>query len=512
MRRIGKKKGIWTLGILSLILITVAIAISNILTSRDDTSIHTSEASRVSRNSDSLLISLSDFDRNGIIDIRDFSKFMRLYREKRVEADLNKDGVIDLSDFILFKESYKERGVGQFITPIPEQQTCPKNMRCFHEKLYDSQISTWYVLWDWDQIQGHIASDLAGKFNYKGWGMSLFRPTLGYYRGDNSEVWGSHIRLLDEAGVDVIIVDATNGLGAVKTNEYAIKFQDYLETTQSPLKLAIAIGACTWAGEKTQTQRLACQTSESNYVYNRHARRSSYFKLFHKPLLINYTTDIDGNHATGDVQSWNNDPYLNWDDSRYFVGLANGLVSAFPGIKFKAERGMWGWVNDQQQNHPIVVSISPGWHRSTTNDQITSPIRRFNGETLSKAFLQAIKTNPEVINVGSFNDFFEGQWWEPALLDETKPLVQNWQPYYVEPSADAMKTKDPYNTEVADWYYQIVKGYSLLRYGLIDNYCYREEGNQDVYCLVDKELKYIGAMPANKPVILVPENTFSKLQ
>ena len=383
-------------------------------------------------------------------------------------------------------------------------QTCPANIVCFDTPLYTSTLGTWYLLWKWEDVG--VPSGI-------GWtAMARQKPVLGFYKANDQVVYEKHRQLLKNAGIDFVMSDATNSISAVDVSTNMLSFVNFMDSkpVEDRVKIALVIGSCTWAeGPSLQTvqQRLDCQKNEADWVWNNLAQKPSYFRVGAKPLLVNYTTADAAN--TDKPETWNSDPYLNWDDNRFFVGYASGLVSAFPGLNRKIERGTWGWTPDLIPANPVEIHIAPGWDRSKWNDGVTDTIRRQNGETLMDQFLQAIEVNPTYITVGNFNDFAEEEWWEPATVDMTLPLVSNWKPYYSEPSAEALKAKDAYGTEIADWYYQIVRAYSLLRWGFAEGSCYKDIDNIDVYCVNNKILVYQGSMPRGKPIIKLPAGTIN---
>jgi hypothetical protein len=195
------------------------------------------------------------------------------------------------------------------------------------------------------------------------------------------------------------------------------------------------------------------------------------------PLLVVYTAP-----GAGD----------DWADTRFTIGMATGTASGASAIM--RSRGVFGWVFDE----PTIVSkrvmgVMPGWATDHLGRN-TTPIPREGGNLFIREWLRAIKENPEIIIINSWNDFAEETAIEPAKRT----------------SSGASLWADSYGTECPTYYAEIARGYSLLRWGLESGTYVREETNASVYEVSPKGLTYVGAMPKCHPVLFVPDGYLSQ--
>jgi hypothetical protein len=143
------------------------------------------------------------------------------------------------------------------------------------------------------------------------------------------------------------------------------------------------------------------------------------------------------------------------------------------------------------------MGVMPGWATDHLG-RPTTPIAREGGALFQRQWLRAIKQDPEVIIINSWNDFAEETSIEPA----------------VRIGAGAEIWKDSYGTECPSLYAEMARGYSLLRWGLeLDTYV-REETDTRVFRVSAKGLVHQSAMPKCHPVLYVPNGylaQFTKL-
>jgi hypothetical protein len=190
------------------------------------------------------------------------------------------------------------------------------------------------------------------------------------------------------------------------------------------------------------------------------------------PLMVVYTGPGQGD---------------DWTDARFTIGLATGTVSGASALM--KSRGLFGWVFDEPT--PIdkrVMGVMPGWATDHLG-RATTPIPREGGALFRRQWLRAIKEDPELIVINSWNDFAEETAIEPAVR-----IV-----------AGAESWSDSYATECPAFYAEMARGYSLLRWGLeIDTYV-REESDDRVFLVGAKGLTHQLAMPKCHPVLYVPD-------
>ena len=104
-------------------------------------------------------------------------------------------------------------------------------------------------------------------------------------------------------------------------------------------------------------------------------------------------------------------------------------------------------------------------------------------------WLHAIKTNPEMIIIPSYNDHAEETGWEATEIVREADGKD-----YDTGTPDS----DPY------LYEKITEAYLALKYGYIDSFIYREESSKQAYLFKDNMLTKVKA-DKNDLVIIIPD-------
>lgn len=329
---------------------------------------------------------------------------------------------------------------------------------------YDSAVGIWYTAW-WAE---------EGTKYYEHWAeWSRHKPELGFYSSGDRDAVQAHMTFLNDAGINFVIIDDTNGHwndggNIAKNIDSIFEIVQEMGEDNTP-DLCLAIGGALWAG-----QSLDAQKKEADLVYEKYASTPVYFTWKGKPLLINYTT-----------VEW-----FKWKDSRFTVRNAIGAVRE--GLdEVDPKTGLWGWVFNDQMEESEVRGVMPGWNTAHLG-RPTLPISRKDGERYVNMWLEAIKANPEVIVIVGWNDFAEETAIEAA--SPSGDMVKPWTDHYGNPA--------PY------WYEELTFGYVRLRYGLVDEYYYREETNETIYQYMNGKLITQDRYPEFHPVIVIPDGYF----
>jgi hypothetical protein len=339
---------------------------------------------------------------------------------------------------------------------------CPANLLCSATPLYRSQIGIWYTLW-WMEggDTGHWAE----------W--SRYRPEGGFYRSGSGAAWDTQRAQLTAMGVDFLLLDHTNGIGNdggnIKANGDAVVAS--LEATASPLQQAVAIGGALWMGSQSNIE---AHRAETEVVWQDHARpeHPSRFLWGALPLLVVYTEPGRGDDLT---------------DPRFAQGAAAGRADGASEIM--RSRGVFGWVFDEPTRIDTkVMGVMPGWDTAHLG-RGTTPIPREAGARFTRDWLRAIEQDPEIIIINSWNDFAEETAIEPA--SRTNAGAEAW--------------ADSYGTECPAFYYELARGYALLRRGLELGSYARTRSDDRVYRVTADGLVHQTAMPACHPVLFVPD-------
>ncbi len=319
----------------------------------------------------------------------------------------------------------------------------------------------WYTAW-WTQDD-----------RYQHWSHCHRLPLRGKYTAGDPAVIAAHYAQFRDLGVDFLIMDDTNIIGAdggrIKDNIRA--WFDFMDAKPAAERIPICIAG----GGEMRSEGKAGQKRAADFYWSTWARRPSYFRLKDKPLLL---VDTDKNYGPGD-----------FDDPRFTLRWAyNGDNHA----AMKTRR-TWGW--GAYDPPPLAECMSiwpghryPGYVASLGNDPLEAP--REGGQLYIRQWLGVLKARPQFVTVADWNNFEE----ETALEDSN-----SWE--------------DRYGFAVPDLYRRITRAYSRLRDGrLVKGEYYRSETGPKVYLFDGKALVYQAAMPRRAAVIVVPDDMFSGIQ
>ncbi|MCY1723488.1 hypothetical protein OU798_24265 [Prolixibacteraceae bacterium Z1-6] len=253
-------------------------------------------------------------------------------------------------------------------------------------------------------------------------------PALGYYNSDNVNVIRTHLRQLQRAKVDFIILDFTNGLASMLLEDAEVLCNTALELRQE--------------GEDTPAIVFWCQngaddrSSNGLKIYDLFYKSSKYDELFvywsGKPFLITTEDPIDAND-----QSLSNN-----FTCRKMWGLQNTLAPR-----------EWSFLQDEPQNvsmneneaEQISVSIA---HQETYMSYETATTRR-GGKTFQEQWRRAFSVRPKVVTITWWNE-----WMAQRFVDENGAtrFVDDY-------SREASRDIEPMKGGHGDLYYQFMKSY-----------------------------------------------------
>ena len=350
---------------------------------------------------------------------------------------------------------------------------CDAGWICFAKPLYTSKIGAWYQPW-WKATGPHA-------YQWTSW--ARYIPMLGRYDGLDPKLIATHIRQIKTAGIDFLIFDNTNMIrnGTSHTQENIERFFDFVTSLPShdQIFLSVAIG-----GQLLYNRSTHAHNIEADRIYQSYAQSPVYFKWRNKPLLINYNQF--------EFPSVYNP---SWNDARFTVRNAAGFVTnANPTLRKYGAHGWWGWTQHYPQAfNAEQMGITPGADNAHRGGGLTFRLSRDNGRLFMLEWVRALKKNPEVIVLSSWNEFSD----ETAIEAAT-------------PVGNAPVWKDSYGAPVADWYVQIMTGYAQLKNGLASGAYYRDESGGAVHGVTDGRLICQRAMPHGRPVLLLPSGLLAK--
>jgi hypothetical protein len=296
------------------------------------------------------------------------------------------------------------------VTPAPPQER---------------RVSIGYALWHYDEAE---------------WKTSWGHPVLGHYSSGDPAIMRKHGEWLSDAGVDFILVDWSNSLGAddrtgagnprqILLEQWTkVLFDTWCAMPRKPL-ISIMIGNPLEAAAVSNGHLQA----KADQVFEEYVKEPRYRALLEmylgKPLLVVYV-----NTPT---------PYQNgvptWSDPRFTVRWMTGFVTDQLNLVLDGEIsrfGYWSWEDRGRstfpifQGHPEAMTAVAAWRNSAAH-----PTQgRRNGETFRGQWARARAIGPRFVLAGTFNEWRSGE----------------------QPSADVSKDIEP-STEFGDQYLGILK-------------------------------------------------------
>ncbi len=341
------------------------------------------------------------------------------------------------------------------------------------KEYYGSQVGTWFTIW-W------VENDSSTKafYNLHWFQECRLKPVdYGYYSANDKDYLTSVFARLKYMDIDFILLDDTNGHWAdnqLIARNMLTCFKVAKSLNGFAPQIAIATGQPLREGDNATQQK---EFDEYYKIYNRYKDANVFYCYEGKPLLVNYIAE-KANARYADNQ--------NRFTIRYGTGLISWQNKASNQSIFKTQ-GNWGWVYDNQNKDSEIMGVQPGYNKPGMESAV---IKRQGGKHYIEQWLAAIKANPKVIMIPSYNDHCEETGWEA-----TKPVKNASAGLDQVPSGE-----DPY------LYEKITEAYLALRYGYIDGFFYQVEGTSQVYKYTGGALKKVDASAAGKnPIILLPK-------
>ncbi len=344
------------------------------------------------------------------------------------------------------------------------------------DQYYSSDVGTWYTIW-WQK---------EGDPNFVRWYLedwTRLKPVdYGYYNSGDPDYLTSVLVRMKYIGIDFLVLDDSNSpKGGGYYVDIATNLSMVFKTANSlsgyTPKIAIATGgAFRDYNDKVQQQKdfdryykLIEKAPEVAYMYEG------------KPLLIMY--------MAGNLNAQYQDNQ-NRFTQRYGTGFISLQKNSIYESLYKTQ-GNWGWVWDMQNPDSEIMGVQPGYNKAHQGVYYQT-FPRDNGVRYTQMWLEAIKTNPKVIMIPSYNDHAEETGWEATT--PIRPAISS--------AAQDVPGEDPYVYE------KITEAYLALRYGYIEGFFYQVENTKQVYQCVDgylEKVKASAAEDAGEPVILLPK-------
>ena len=242
----------------------------------------------------------------------------------------------------------------------------------------------------------HPAFGPPGAFHW--WG----EPQLGYYQSIDEFVIRRHARMLSDAGVDVIILDVTNGFTYDTT---FLKLCEVYEQIRSEGGRTPQIAFITHAGAGRVSGRLY------DNFYSRNLYHDLWFRWRGRPLLLGPPDEVDPRVREFFTvrQSWA------WTDAKGWFGDGK---DKWPWLDHTPQK--FGW--HENPDRPEAISVAVAEHpisdigRSFHAGHEPPPAERHTerGAYFAEQWDRALKVNPQFVFVTGWNE-----WIAQRFIDET---------------------------------------------------------------------------------------------
>lgn len=318
--------------------------------------------------------------------------------------------------------------------PLPDQGVMPKS---------PSDTSSPYVIPEIIK-ENPVAQKFGPLYSFHHWG----EPYLGFYLTNDEWVIMKHAQLLSDAGVDVVILDATNAI-------------TYLNQVNRICSVFTKLSSLGWSVPKIvfMTNSKHIKTTEKIYYefYKQDNFKHLWFKWKGKPLLLGNKEGL--NREISEFfnfrQSWA------WSDSKGWFG--NG-------------RDKWPWLDHYPQNY--------GWHESPDRpEQISVSVAQHPTTNIGRSFHDGKQPPENKVRSGE-GLYFKEQWDRALKVDPEFIIITGWNEWVAmrfqdehvkELMGKPLKKDDSYFVDLYNEEYS--RDIEPMKGGFKDNYYYQMVAN-----------------------------------
>ncbi|MRG46095.1 hypothetical protein GFS24_13280 [Chitinophaga sp. SYP-B3965] len=286
----------------------------------------------------------------------------------------------------------------------------------------NKHIALFYFLWQGDSPTSEKYWDLTemwqrdssvfNDFDHPGWGGGAGvagkyyfwgQPIYGYYHGGDYWVHLKNVQLLTDAGVDILILDATNRLTYLKQTDVLMRALEAVHK-QGRKTPKVVFYTNTKSGETMQELYDSCYKEGAPYRYP-----DNWFYLDGKPLIIGISKEAGNSFFTIRESQWPNEALK---------------VNSWPWIEFQRpqhvylnNKGEREIVNVSTAQHPVVpmghsafYGQSGNWGRSYRNGVEGSSKDLPWGYNIQEQWEFALKQDVPFIFITGWNEWIAGKW------------------------------------------------------------------------------------------------------
>tara|TARA_R110002050_G_scaffold296_1_gene1766 strand:- start:739 stop:2493 length:1755 start_codon:yes stop_codon:yes gene_type:complete len=279
----------------------------------------------------------------------------------------------------------------------------------------DRTVAMFYFLWHGDNTSA-IHYDLSkiipqhpevlNDFDNPHWGGGGMyywgEPLYGYYKADDYWVHLRSLQLLTDAGVDLLVIDATNRLiYADRANVLMNAMDTIRKQGKTPPKIVFYTN--TSSGETMEDVYETFYKKRAKYYHP-----ESWFYLDGKPMILGHSKEVNGKEA-GDFftireSQWPNEPYKE---------------NSWPWIEFQRSQ----MVHKNHKGEVEIMNVSVAQHPNPTAGMGGSAFYG-NQDNWGRSFRNGKKGNPVADIIMGYN--FQEQWDNVLKVDPPIVFVTGW--------------------------------------------------------------------------------------
>lgn len=293
------------------------------------------------------------------------------------------------------------------------------------------QVGIFYFLWQgdkhsplseyhWDLNDIYTRTPEVFKdFYHKGWGGGAGtsgkyyfwgEPVYGYYRGDDYWVHLKNIQLLTDAGIDFLVIDATNRLIYEKQSDLLFKAIESVRAQQkNPPKVVYYTNTASGAGMQDIYNKYYKQDAPYRYP-------DCWYYLEGKPLIIGISKEAAGT----DYVDFFTIRESQWPNEKQKVNGWPWIEFQRPQQVYTNHKGEREIVNVSAAQHPNLEASMGGsafygkagnWGRSFRHNNPGDPSKDlYYGYNIQEQWDFAIQQNVPFVFVTGWNEWIAGKW------------------------------------------------------------------------------------------------------
>ncbi len=219
------------------------------------------------------------------------------------------------------------------------------------------------------------------------WGKSIF----GYYLGDDESVLRKHAQMLGDAGVDVIIFDASNKV--TYRQNYLRLFEVFAQMRKAGNRVPQVAFLTPFGDPRSTVNELYEQ------IYSKNLHENLWFRWEGKPLILADPKKVDA----GPLGFFT----FRKPQPDYFQGPTRSnmwsWLEVFPQHVFRNSR-------DEKEQMSVGVAQNAVENRLATMSEKGARGRSFHGDNYGEQWEHALKEDPRVIFITGWNEWIAGRF------------------------------------------------------------------------------------------------------